>query len=221
MDDELAFCEYCRDLAGLKQDSRVLEIGCGGGQLARALEGFLGERGAYVGIDVVQEKIDHCRQQCRSPNFNFRRVDVFNRNYNPWSGIAASSFQFPFKDTSFDLVVVKSVFTVMTADEAHHYLSEIARVLAIGGRCLITFFLLNPESRRLLAANKVREFPYCWGVCSTESANGGHAVAFDEAYVKVAFMINGLEPREPIYYGYWCGRPSPWYSQDIVVGTRL
>jgi SAM-dependent methyltransferase len=220
-EEEQIFLGYCRDLAGLKPDGRVLEIGCGWGPLAKALEGFLSDQGSYHGIDVVEEKVQRCSLLCPSPNFSFKRVDVFNRNYNSESKTAASRFRFPFKDDSFDLVILRSVFTVMTAEEAHPYLSEIARVLVKGGRCLITFFLLNPESQALLASNKIREFNYCWGVCSTEAAGGNHAVAYDEAYVKVAFAINGLVPSEPIYYGHWCGRQSNWYSQDMVIARKV
>ena len=38
--------------------------------------------------------------------------------------------------------------------EVAHYLAEIARVLKPGGRCLVTWFLLNAESRALIAANR-------------------------------------------------------------------
>ena len=220
VDEEQIFCGYCRDLAGLKPNSRVLEIGCGWGPLAEALATHLNEEGCYWGIDVEEKKIQSCRHRCASPNFSFQRVDVVNRNYNPMGRVPASQFRFPFKDESFDLVILRSVFTVMTAEEAQPYLSEIARVLVKGGRCLLTLFLLNDESRRLLAINPIRDFKYCWGVCSTESADGTHAVAYDEAYVKVAFLINGLSVREPIYYGSWCGRESRWYSQDMVIARK-
>ena len=42
----------------------------------------------------------------------------------------------------------------MVAEEVEHYLSEIARVLKPGGRCLISFFLLNEESLGLIARGK-------------------------------------------------------------------
>lgn len=42
----------------------------------------------------------------------------------------------------------------MVAQEMENYLSEVTRVLRPGGRCLISFFLLNEESLPLVEQNK-------------------------------------------------------------------
>jgi len=42
----------------------------------------------------------------------------------------------------------------MLAEDVEHYLCEVARVLKTGGRCFITFFLLNESSLTLMRANK-------------------------------------------------------------------
>ena len=38
----------------------------------------------------------------------------------------------------------------MLSADMENYLKQIARVLKPGGRCLITYFLLNPESAKLM-----------------------------------------------------------------------
>src|SRR5687768_14305541 len=45
-----------------RQDAvRVLDVGCGNGLLALAAEPFIGQTGAYVGIDVDARALDLCR----------------------------------------------------------------------------------------------------------------------------------------------------------------
>jgi hypothetical protein len=42
----------------------------------------------------------------------------------------------------------------MRTPDVAHYLDEISRVLAPGGRCYATFFLMTPESRAAVAAGR-------------------------------------------------------------------
>jgi ubiquinone/menaquinone biosynthesis C-methylase UbiE len=214
------FLRHCRELGGLRPHDRVLDVGCGWGFLAGALREYLGAEGTYDGIDIQAWKIQWCRSWFPTENFRFRTVDVANPNYNPRGQIKASTYRFPFPDRSFDFVVLRSVFTVMPGAEAHNYISEIARVLKPGGRCLSTLFLLNRESLRLMDPRTTRYFKHSFGFFRTEGAGGSHAVAYDETYFRVAFSIHGMKVRDPIYYGTWCGRDSDWGAQDIVVAVK-
>src|SRR3954452_23014549 len=49
------------------------------------------------------------------------------------------------------LVFLCSVFTHMMPNEAANYIGEIARVLKPGGRCVVTYFLLNHENMTRMA----------------------------------------------------------------------
>ena len=60
-------------------------------------------------------------------------------------------YRLPFADGGFDLVLLKSVFTHMVPDDVRRYLVEISGVLKPGGCSVITFFLLNQESRRFMS----------------------------------------------------------------------
>ena len=82
----------------------------------------------------------------RYPNFHFRFSDIHNSFYNPRGRFRDFEYRFPYADESFDFVILSSVFTHMLSKGVAHYVSEVSRVLASGGRCFSTWFLLNPES---------------------------------------------------------------------------
>jgi hypothetical protein len=106
-----------------------------------------------IDIDIVKSGIDSCRERItpQFPNFHFQQIDVYNKYYNPHGACQPAEYKFPFADESFSFVVLGSVFIHMPPDDLEHYLSEVQRVLTKGGRCLITYFLLNEESSQLMA----------------------------------------------------------------------
>src|SRR5262245_7889006 len=120
------FMGYLRSLAGLRPDERVLDIGCGCGQMALHLKNYLDENGSYVGVDIHRPSINWCRQNIerRHKNFQFAHIDVRNLAYNPNAAQHAEAYVFPFEEHSFDLILLKSVFTHMRPPEVSNYLSE-------------------------------------------------------------------------------------------------
>ena len=60
---------------------------------------------------------------------------------------SASAYRFPFADQAFDFIFLASVFTHMLPDAVEHYVHEISRLLAPGGVCVASYFLLNGETR--------------------------------------------------------------------------
>jgi SAM-dependent methyltransferase len=99
--------------------TRVLDLGCGEGQISRGL--VAAGVPTVIGIDPTFNQIEVARQ----------RGGVFAR---------AGSVSLPFRDSSFDTVVACLVFEhVRNLDSS---LSEIARVLEPGGR--FCFFLNHP-----------------------------------------------------------------------------
>ncbi len=62
----------------------------------------------------------------------------------------------------------------MLAPEVENYLSEIARMLKVGGRCFISFFLLNPESLELIAKGQsTLDLKYDFGPAKSVSRESG------------------------------------------------
>jgi SAM-dependent methyltransferase len=105
---------------GLTPDSRVLDIGCGTGQMAGPLLSYLTDRGAYYGTDIGKEAIDFCGRTFRRRNFVFRQG-------------AMTRVPFDAADGPFDLAIFFSVFTHTFVDESALLLAEAKRLLAPGG----------------------------------------------------------------------------------------
>lgn len=215
------FFALFRRLVDLQPSERVLDAGCGIGRLARPLAGYLDSSGSYDGFDVAEVAIRWCsRHYAREhPNFHFRYVNVANSSYNPVGAVPAEQFTFPYADASFDFVFLTSVFTHMMPAAVERYVDEIVRVLAPGGRCLLTFFLLEPGSRELLAEGRSSqaffdvEPPYA--IVDRESPEA--AVAYEQDWAIDLLRRAGLQPRLPPAYGSWCGRSKFTSYQDIVL----
>jgi SAM-dependent methyltransferase len=210
--------------AGLKSGDRVLEVGCGIGRMAIPLIDLLSENGRYEGFDIVRRGIRWAQRNItsRHPNFRFQLADIRNQEYNPRGRFKASEYRFPFENDSFDVVFLTSVFTHMLPSEVHHYLNEIHRVLRPGGVCLITWFILNEESRSLLAQGKSEvDFRYSFENCLTTSLTTPEdAMGYPEEFVRELYSQAGLVLRDPILYGSWCARTLFLSNQDVCIADK-
>ena len=219
------FLGYFVNQCKLQPVERVLDVGCGIGRMAIPLLQYLRHGGTYDGFDIVREGIDWCTRRITSlnPDFRFRLANIYNGIYNPTGTLKASEFVFPYENSSFDFVFLTSVFTHMLPRDLEHYLGEIARVLKPGGRCFVTYFLLNPESKQLLAANRsTLDFRYQGeGYVTTDMGNPEGAVGYAEERIRELHQTHGLPIAEPIYYGSWCGRTSYLSYQDIVIAGKF
>jgi ubiquinone/menaquinone biosynthesis C-methylase UbiE len=212
------------DLAHLQPGHKVLDVGCGVGRVAVALTSFLSPEGEYWGLDITKRGIQWCRKEitARYPNFRFEWCDVYNKVYNPAGKLSAKTYTFPFADGTFDFVFLTSVFTHMLPLDFERYLSESARVLKPGGTCLATFFLLNDESRKLIAAGSSKEqFAHEIEGCWVADKNVPEAaVAYDERHVRQLHEKCGFHSDTSIFYGAWCGRSAFVDYQDMIVARK-
>jgi len=214
--------------ADLRPDESVLEVGCGIGRMAVALTGYLSADGRYEGFDVVPKGITWCQQAItpRFPNFRFQRADLYNKEYNPAAKTRASEYAFPYADDSFDFVFLTSVFTHMLPADVRHYLAEVRRVLRPGGRCLVTWFVLDDEARKRVTEGSpgpLRDFRVPLGDCwIVDSAAPEAAVAYDEPTLRALYREAGLTICEPLLFGVWSGpsRSANPHGQDVVVAVR-
>lgn len=221
--------------AGLKPHHRVLDVGCGIGRMARPLTTYLNGKGSYEGFDIVPTGIDWCRKNItpRYPNFHFQLADIWNDFYHPGGRHRARGYRFPFASRSFDFLYLTSVFTHMLPRDLENYLSEAARVLKPGGRCLITFFLHSPQvAANIRNGTGAFKLPYRvgrpyvaigtdpeYGDCTTETeTERERVVAYDERWVFDQFAARGLTVDAPTY-GHWSGRNGPSF-QDLLTATR-
>jgi SAM-dependent methyltransferase len=219
------FLRYFVEIGGLKPGHRVLDVGCGCGRMAVPLMKYLSTEGSYEGFDIVGVAIDWCRRHiaAQDARFHFQQADVFNKSYNPRGTYQPKEYQFPYPAGSFDFVFLTSVFTHMLAADMQHYLSEIARILKPDGRCMISMFLINPESQELMDAGKsVFRFTVARQDCMIlREKRPEEAVGYPEGFIRQCFARNNLEILEPIHFGSWAGRKNHLSAQDIILARKV
>ena len=208
-------------LADLKPQHRVLDIGCGIGRMAVPMTQYLFDTGSYVGIDIVQDGIAWCDRMISAcyANFRFQHLDLLHPLYNPNGHINPADVKFPFADQSFDFICLTSVLTHIDSAVLLNYAREIARLLAPGGRCFTTAFLVNPPARDALRRGEGR-LPFDPDQVGPElhgdPAAPMAAVAYDEDFLLEKFLRFGLRRCRTPVYGCWSGRPSAVF-QDICI----
>jgi ubiquinone/menaquinone biosynthesis C-methylase UbiE len=214
----LLFKAHFMELAGLRPDERVLDIGSGLGRMAIPLTDYLTRPDAYEGFDVVREAVDLCTRRITSryPGFGFTWVPLHNDLYTA-DGARASEFTFPYPDADFDFAWATSVFTHMDRNEVARYLAETRRVMRPGGRFLATFFLMDSQAEASSQggpyAFKVQRDGVWFMDAEVISAN----VAFSPEDVEAMAKAAGWSSVE-VHFGRWSGRGGPTLDfQDVVL----
>jgi ubiquinone/menaquinone biosynthesis C-methylase UbiE len=217
--------KFLLECGQLKPESRILDVGCGCGRVAVQFMDYLSPEGGFWGVDIVRENISWCQDNISTlhRNFHFHLSDVYNKLYNPTGKFKAAEYRFPYQDNLFDLVVLTSVFTHMLTEDMKNYFGEISRVMKPGGRCVITFFILNDESSNLIRQGLSSfSFPFPEQDCRISNQEYPEAaVGYDESYIRQCFADQGLSIIEPIRFGNWCGRTKAFRCQDFIVASRI
>lgn len=147
---------------------------------------------------------------------------MYSSHYNPKSTTPDTDYRLPYDDGEFDMVFLTSVFTHMLPDGIHNYISQISRVLKPGGRCVATFFLLNPDStgRIINGSSAIRFLEVPGGFRVMDRQNPSQAVAVPEDLVRNSFTTAGLRVAE-ITFGTWSGGPDLLAAyQDLVIAVK-
>jgi len=115
-------------LAGLRPGERVLDVGCGTGDLSFWAARLLGPEGEVVGVDISPRMLARARKRllARRPGAGA-----------PIRFLEADALSLPFPDNSFDVVLTG--FVLRNLPELSRGLREMFRVLRPGGR----FFCLE------------------------------------------------------------------------------
>ncbi|MCQ1851217.1 class I SAM-dependent methyltransferase [Neorhizobium galegae] len=212
-------------IGGLREEARVLDIGCGIGRMAVPLTQYLDpQTSRYDGIDPVEGGIDWCQRTITPAysNFAFQRLDIAHELYNPNGKVSGRALRLPFPDQHFDFVIMTSVVTHLPPAEVLVYLAEVRRVLSVGGRMFMTAFVVdriaatNEHERRdpRLAFRRYGESP-CWFVPNQAPLA---AVGFEDGFLDKALERAGLSVALKSL-GHWRGTNAA-HHQDFIVAKR-
>jgi SAM-dependent methyltransferase len=217
------FLGHFRQLAGLRPNEDVLDVGCGVGRMAIPLTEFLLPAARYEGFDVVPELVEWCSANITPayPNFRFAVSDLYSSTYNPLGAARSEEYEFSYPDETFDFVFLTSVFTHLLPAAVARYLSEIRRVLRPGGRSFMTFFLLDAETLDLIRGGR--------STLAFEHDRGRHrllneeapeaAVAYDLLFARELIEGSALKI-ERVERGSRCGREEFLTYQDVLVVSK-
>ena len=119
------------ELAGIRPGDRVLDVGCGTGDLTLVAAARAGAQGEVVGIDASPEMIEVARQ--KTPQGTSARFEI------------ALIERIPFPDNYFDVVLSSLMLHHLPGDLKQRGLAEVRRVLKPGGRVLIVDMSSRPS----------------------------------------------------------------------------
>jgi ubiquinone/menaquinone biosynthesis C-methylase UbiE len=124
------------EAAKIKLGEKVLDVGCGTGNLTLAAKKYVGASGSVYGIDASPEMVVEARKKAKHSGLEA----VFDL------GLIE---KLPYPDATFDVVISRLVIHHLPDDLKRRGLAEIFRVLKPGGRLFLADF--NPPANPLLA----------------------------------------------------------------------
>ncbi|GAH87585.1 unnamed protein product, partial [marine sediment metagenome] len=120
--------------SGIAPGMTVLEIGCGGGAIARHVARALGPEGRLVALDVQAKMLARFRRKLDRPA---------NRDIGNVTLVQADARELPFDDETFDLVY--AVTALPEVPDRPRALAEVKRVLRPGGVLAVTELIVDPD----------------------------------------------------------------------------
>ncbi len=186
---------------GLRPGMRVLDVGCGGGRHVRQTRLIPGI--VAVGLDLGCKEV-------RDTDKMLRELDAIPVQYGgtvpgagPWASMRGSVYQLPFKDESFDCVIISEVLEHLSEDE--RALNELWRVLKRGGTLAVSVPREGPEAVCWALSHDYRNWP------------GGHIRIYQRSALREKLVQHGFD----IYASHFAhALHSPYWWLKCAVGLK-
>lgn len=205
----------------IEPGQNLVEIGCGVGRDAIPIAEIIGDRGTYLGVDVIKDSIDWCQANisARHPNFRFVWYDIWSQGYNPNGSMRTRDISLPVEPRTIDRFLLQSVFTHLFEEDITHYLREFHRGLKDDGLVYATCFIADEDALALAKIHSKYKFlhEYSDGVRTNDQNCPENALAYTRATVDRMLKASSMELAHPIDLGSWCGGRSSTHFQDLMI----
>lgn len=218
--------EHIMKIAPIQDDARVLDVGCGNGRIAAAMQRKGLSIHSYNGMDIVKSGIDWCDDNLRRPGYFFVWMNWYNSMYNP--GGREGLLPFPYCPEAFDYMIVNSVFTHMLPENVEHYLKQMWIMAKKGCIVYVTFFLWDTGvAANQRAGKSAHNFPYNYGYYHTLRSHLGKEgmVSYDKNWIYAKLNEIGWRIRDG-WRGCWSDTKQvkgdqEFLFQDVLVLEKL
>ncbi len=176
----------------LEPGSRVLDLGCGGGRHARHLRRRHGV--AAVALDIGAEEVAEAARSLREMDEIAFELGGAVAGAGPWLVLRGSGYELPFRDESFDCVILSEVLEHL--EEDRRAIAEVSRVLRPGGSLAVSVPRAAPEA-------------LCWALSSQyRHSPGGHVRIYRRSELRrlleeSGYRVVGRHHAHALHSPYW------------------
>ena len=175
----------------LVNDPTVMYVGVGGGMELLQFSYFSRRPGSVIGVDVVPEMIDACRQNLEEAE---AQNDWFHRDFMDLR--LGSALDLPVEDNSVDVAAQNCLFNIFKADDLKRALEETYRVLKPHGRLVMSDPVCEqPMSDELRNDERLRALCLTGSVPLQEYLDFVTGVGFGTVEIRAKRAYRLLSPR--------------------------
>ncbi len=120
--------------SGIKEDMRVLDLGCGSGAFTTFVARAVGEKGKVYAFDIQPDMLKQLENKLSRPE---------NKDIKNIKLIEGNAYELPFDNGSLDLVYMVTV--LQEIPDRNRALHEVKRILKPGGLLSVTELFPDPD----------------------------------------------------------------------------